>query len=227
MILQGLIGHGDQGLGISLESAAHGQITGLIQLLDAGDHTGGVHLDGHVAILQDALHGQGVAVLLDLAGIGDLGQMQLFSDLGTNLSGIAVDGLTASQDDIVSLDTVGVDGGGDDLGGGVGVGTAELAGGHQYAFVHAHGHQLTQHAFCGRRAHGESDDLAAQLVLQGQGSLDGVQVVGVDDGLHGSTIQRTIGIHGHLTGGIGDLLNSDKNLHISRTSLLTSADCRR
>ena len=40
-------------------------------------------------------------------------------------------------------------------------------------------------------------------------SLDGVQVVGVDDGLHGSTIQRTIGIHGHLTGGIGDLLNSN------------------
>ena len=37
----------------------------------------------------------------------------------------------------------------------------------------------------------------------------------VDDGLHGSTIQRTIGIHGHLTGGIGDLLNSNENLHFS------------
>ena len=50
-----------------------------------------------------------------------------------------------------SLDTVGVDGGGDDLGGGVGVGAAELAGGDENTFVHAHSHQLTQHALCGRR----------------------------------------------------------------------------
>ena len=47
--------------------------------------------------------------------------------------------------------------------------------------------------------------------FRGQGSLGRqAQVAGVDDGLHGSAIQRTIGIHGHLTGGIGDLLDSDK-----------------
>ena len=135
--------------------------------------------------------------------------MQFLSDLGTHLSGIAVDGLTASQDDIVLLNAVGIDGGGNDLGGSVGVGAAELTGGDQNAFVHAHGHQLTQHALGGRRTHGERHDLAAQLVLQSQSGLDSVQVIGVDDGLHGRTIQRTIGIHGHLTGGIGDLLNSN------------------
>ena len=73
----------------------------------------------------------------------------------------------------------------------------------------AHGHQLTQHAFCGRGAHGERHDLAAQLVLQSQSGLNGVQVVGVDDGLHGGTIQGAVGVHCHLTGGIGNLLHSN------------------
>ena len=139
--------------------------------------------------------------------------MQLLSDLGAHLCGITVDGLTASQDDIVLLDAVGVDGGGDDLGGGVGVGAAELAGGDEDALVHAHGHQLTQHAFCGRGTHGEGDDLAAQLVLESQGGLDGVQVVGVDDGLHGSAVQSTIGIDSDLAAGVGNLLYSNQNLH--------------
>ena len=141
--------------------------------------------------------------------------MQLLSDLGTHLSGIAVDSLTAGQDDVVILHAVGVDTGSDDLGGCISIGAAELTSGDQYALIHAHGHQLTQHAFCGRRTHGESHDLAAQLILQGQSSLNGIQVIGVDDGLHGSAVQSTIGVHSHLTGGIGNLLNSYKNLHFT------------
>ena len=215
MILQSLIGHGGQGLGISLERAAHGQVTGLIQLLDAGDHAGGLHLHGHVAVFQHALHGQGVAILLDLTCIGDLGQVQLLGDLGTHLGGIAVDGLAAGQDDVFLVHTVGVDAGSDDLGGCVSIGTAELTGGDEHALIHAHGHQLTQHAFCGRGTHGESHHLAAQLVLQSQGGLYGVQVIGVDDGLHGRTVQGTIGVHCHLTGGIGNLLYCYKNLHFT------------
>ena len=139
--------------------------------------------------------------------------MQLLSDLGTHLSGITVDGLTASQDDIVLLDAVGIDSGGNDLGGSVGVGTAELTGGDQNAFVHAHGHQLTQHALGGRRTHGERHDLAAQLILQSQSGLDSVQVIGVDDGLHGRTIQRTIGIDSDFAAGVGNLLYGNQNLH--------------
>ncbi len=53
--------------------------------------------------------------------------------------------------------------------------TAELAAGDQHAAVSAAGHQLTQHTLCRRRAHGDDDDLAAGLVLQLQGGLDGVQ----------------------------------------------------
>ena len=41
VILQGLIGHGDQRLAVRLERAANGQVTRLVQLLDAGDHAGG------------------------------------------------------------------------------------------------------------------------------------------------------------------------------------------
>ena len=155
--------------------------------------------------------------------------MQLLSDLGADLSGIAVDGLTAGQNDVVLLHAVGVDGGGDDLGGGVGIGAAELAGGDQDALVHAHGHQLTQHALGGRGTHGERHDLAAQLVLQSQSGLDGVQVIGVDDGLHGRTVQSTIGIHGHLTGGIGDLLYTVTIIFILpyTSYLISRPDCWR
>ena len=226
MILQRLIGHGDQGLAVRLKRAAYGQVAGLVQFLDAGDHAGSLDLDGHIAVLQHALDGIGVAVLGDLTGIGHLGQMQLLGDLGTHLSGIAVDGLTAGQNDVVILNAVSINSSSNDLGSGISVGAAELAGGNQNALVNAHSHQLTQHTFCGRRTHGESHDLAAQLILHGQSGLYGVHIIGVDNGLHGSAVQGTIGIHGHLTGGIGDLLDCDKNLHFPVTSLLTSADCR-
>ena len=141
--------------------------------------------------------------------------MQLLSDLGADLSGIAIDGLTAGQNDVVLIHTVGVDAGGDDLGGGVSIGAAELTGGNQDTLVHAHGHQLTQHTLGGRGTHSEGHDLAAQLVLQGQSGLDGVHIIGVDDGLHGRTVQSTIGVHSHLTGGIGNLLHSNNNFHFA------------
>ena len=144
--------------------------------------------------------------------------MQLLSDLRADLRGITVDGLTAREDDVVGLDAVGVDRGGDDLGGRVRVGAAELTGGNQNALVDAHRHQLAQHALSRRRAHGESHDLAAQLVLQSQSRLNGVQVIGVDDRLHGRTVQRAVRVHCHLAGGIGNLLHSYHNFHNSLTS---------
>ena len=39
--------------------------------------------------------------------------------------------------------------------------------------------------------------------------------VGVDDGLHRGTIQGAVGVHCHLTGGIGNLLHSNKNFHFT------------
>ena len=228
MILQSLIGHGDQRLGVALLDTQHGHIPGLIQLLDAGNHAGSLHLHQHIAVFQHTLDGQGIAVLLDFAGIGHLRQVQLLGDLGANLSGITIDGLTAGQNDVVCIHPVGVDRGGDDLGGGVGIGAAELTGGDQHTLVHAHSHQLTQHTLGRRGAHGEGDDLAAQLVLQSQSGLHGVHIIRVDDGLHGCTIQRTIRVHCHLAGGIGNLLYRYKNFHFTLPSLITSsAGCRK
>ena len=60
----------------------------------------------------------------------------------------------------------------------------------------------------GGGTHGDNDDLAAGGVLYLQGGLQSVHIVGVGDGLHGSTVQGTVGIHRHLAGGIGNLLNS-------------------
>ena len=56
---------------------------------------------------------------------------------------------TTSQDDVIILHAVGIDTGGDDLRGSVSIGAAELTSGDEDALVHAPGHQLTQHTFCG------------------------------------------------------------------------------
>ena len=165
MILQVLIAQSGQGLAVGRQDAADGHIAGLVELLDAGQQAGSLDLDGHVAVLQHTLDGDGVAVLLDVGSVGDLRQVQLLSDLGTDLSGIAVDGLTAAHHDIVLLNTQGAQSGGQNLGGSVGIGTAELTGGNQHALVSAHGHQLTQHTGSGRGAHGDNGDLAAGGVL--------------------------------------------------------------
>ena len=139
--------------------------------------------------------------------------MQLLGDLGADLGGIAVDGLTAAEDDVLGADADLVDGSGQDLGGGEGVGTAELTGGNQHAAVSAAGHQLTQHALCRRRAHGDDDDFAAGLILQLQGSLDGVQVVGVGDGGHGSTVHGAVSLDSNLALRIGNLFDTNDCFH--------------
>ena len=90
-----------------------------------------------------------VAVLGDVGGVSDLGQVQLLSDLGTHLGGIAVDSLTAAQHDVVLLHADLVDGSGQDLGSSVGIGTAELTGGNQIGLISAHGQQ--PHAACRQR----------------------------------------------------------------------------
>ena len=222
MILQGVVVQNGHGLGVALKHTGDAHVTRSIELLDAGDQARSLSLDGHVAVLEHALDGQGVAFLLHIGGVGDLGQVQLLSDLRTDLSGITIDSLTAAEDDVVVIETDGVESGGKDLGGGVSIGTAELTGRNEIAVISAHGHQLAQHTFCRRGTHGDDGDLAAQLILELESGLNGVHIIGVDDGLHGSAVQGTIGIDGNLTGGIGDLLNANKNLHYIFTSFFSS-----
>ena len=148
--------------------------------------------------------------------------MQLLSHLGAHLGGVTVDGLAAAHDNVVRLHADTVHRGGQDLGGGVGVGPAELPGGDQNSLVSAHGQSLAEHPGGGGRTHGDHNDLATGGVLHFQGGLQGVHVVGIGDGLHGSAVQGTVGIHSDLAGGIGNLLNRNNDLHFTFTSYLIS-----
>ena len=160
-----------------------GHVAGLVQLLDAGQQARGLRLDGHVAILQHSLNRNLAAFYLDVGSVGNLRDVQLLSDLRANLSGITVDSLTAAEYDVVLLHANLLDSCSQDLGGSEGIGTAELTSGNQNAFVSTASHQLTQHALCRGRTHGDNNDLAAGSVLQLQSSLYSVLVVRVDDGL--------------------------------------------
>ena len=159
---------------------------------------------------------------MDVRSIGDLRQTELLRDLRADLRGVAIDGLAAAHDDVFRLHTDAVDCSGKDLGGGVGIGTAEFTTGNEHRFIRAAGEDLTQHAFCRRGAHGDNHDFAACLILERERRFHCVQVVGVGDGLHGRTVQRAIGVHGNLTGGIGNLLNTNDDFHFTFTSLLIS-----
>ncbi len=152
--------------------------------------------------------------------------MQLLSDLGADLGGVAVDGLTAAEDDVLGADADLVDGSSQNLGGSEGIGTAELTAGHQHAAVRAAGDQLTQHAFSRRGAHGDDHDFAAGLIFQLQGSLHGVQVVGVGDGGHGGTVHGAVGLDRYLALGIRDLFDTNDCFHCT-SCLLTSAARRK
>ena len=82
------------GLGEAINDATDGHVTGLIQFLNAGDQARSLSFDHHEAVFQHTLNGNLGAFNLDVSSIGNLGQTQLFSDLGTDLSGIAVNSLT-------------------------------------------------------------------------------------------------------------------------------------
>ena len=141
--------------------------------------------------------------------------MQLLGNLGTHLGSVAIDGLPAAHDDVVSLYADLVDGRSQDLRGGVCIGTAELAGGHQHGLVSAHSQRLAEHTGSGRRTHGHHNNLAAGGVLDLQGRLQGVHIVGVGDGLHGRTVQGAVRIHRRLTGGVGNLLDGNNDFHVN------------
>ena len=129
VVLELFIVEGGQGLIVRLVDAADRHIAGLVELLDASQQAGRLDLDGHIAVLQHPFDGDVFPVLVDVGGVGDLGQAQLLRHLGAHLGGVAVDGLPAAHDHVVLLHADGVHGGGQDLRGGVGVGAAELPGG--------------------------------------------------------------------------------------------------
>ena len=88
-----------------------------------------------MAVLEHTLNNNLVAILLDTGNVGNLRDVQLLSDLRTNLSGITVDSLTAAEYDVVLLQANLLNSSSQDLGSSKGIGTAELTSGNQNAFV--------------------------------------------------------------------------------------------
>ena len=103
IVLQGVVVINCDRLVVAAHDALDGHVAGLVQLLDAGQQARGLGLDGHVAILQSALNGNGGALDLYVSSVGDLRDVQLLSDLRTNLSGITVDSLTAAEYYVISV----------------------------------------------------------------------------------------------------------------------------
>lgn len=103
---------------------------------------------------------------------------------GPHLGGIAVNGLLAAEDDadlVAGLLGDPLDGGGQYVAGGEGVGAAEAAVGAEDRLIGAHGQRLLEGGFGIGRSHGERHRREAVAVLDPQPLFQGVGVIGVDD----------------------------------------------
>ena len=110
--------------------------------------------------------------------IGNLSQVQLLSNLGTNLSCVTVDSLTTCDDQIIAdvLQRCC-----NDAGCSISIGTTEFSCGYQVSIITTHSQCFSQCNVCLRGAHGNNCYCAAQLFFDSQCSFDTCLVVMVDD----------------------------------------------
>ena len=175
-------------------------------------------------VLKLALDDDVVALCAERLGIADLGDVKLLRDLRTHLGGVAVDGLAAGDDQVEADFT---QCGGEDGGGGIGVGAAELPGGEEVRLVRAHGQRLPQGDVRLGRTHTDDGHRSAHLLPELERGLQAGLVVMVDDGGN-ALADEGIGLRVQLhLGGIGDLLDTNNNLHSSALPFLTSASWSR
>ena len=171
-------------------------------------------------ILKLALDHYAAVLQRQLLGIADLGHAQLLGNLRAYLCGVAVDGLTAG-DDQIEPDLL--QRRGDDGGGGIGVGAAELTGGQQIGLIRAHGQRFPQSHIRLGRAHAHHGNGAAHLLAQPQRGLQTGLVVMVDDAGHALADQGVgLGIQLYL-GGIGNLLDANNDLHMLLPLLISAS----
>ena len=145
--------------------------------------------------------------LEDFLGVCHLVETQFLCHLGTHLGGVAVNGLTASDDDVDIANLL--DGGGEGIRSGEGVGACEEAVGEQPARVGSTEEALADDLTGARRAHGEHADGAAWMLLfEAQGLFKGIQVFGVEDGGQGGAVDGAFRRHRVFThiSSIGHLL---------------------
>ena len=108
-------------------SGVHG--TGQIGINDSQQGRGGRLKDLVTAFDRAADSDFSIGDIFDFFNVAELGDIELFGDLGTDLCGIAVDGLTSAEDEITSADVFGT--AAERIAGGEGIGTGECAVGDQ------------------------------------------------------------------------------------------------
>ena len=156
-----------------------------------------------------------------LLGVGNLVEPQLLGHLGTHLCGVTVDGLTAADDE-VGIGHYMLDGCGQGIAGGQGVGSCKSTVGEQIASVRTAVHGFSD--YLGRTAgtHGDDDDGGAGvLVLQAQCLLQSVQILGIEDGRQCRAVDRALWCHGIGThvACVGDLLGKYNNFQIHKKNV--------
>ena len=142
----------------------------------------------------------------DLLGVGHLRPVQLLGDLRPDLSRIAVDGLTASDDDVgIHLERRARQ----RIGGSQRIGTRELTVGQQHAPVGTAEHPFADNLRSAAGPHRQDLDPAARKhVLEHERLLQRIEVLGIEDSGERRPIDRAVGLHSVLAhvAGIGHLL---------------------
>ena len=126
----------------------------------------------------------------DFLCVCNLGKSELFSNLGAYLCGITVDGLTASENDIVIAHFL--YGLGKGVGGGECIGSAKNSVGENYAAVGAAKHSLADNFRGAGKTHGENRNGRAGVgILQTECLLKSVEVFRIKDGGEGGAVSGT------------------------------------
>jgi hypothetical protein len=204
---QGVVGHR---LGLGGHDALERRVAGLVDALDHADHGRAFGLDHVVAVLGLAVDADGGAVHLQLLGPGQAGPAQVLGQGAGDQGGAGVGRLRAAEHD-VRLDAA--DGRVQDLGRVEGARPVEGVVVDVHGRVRAHGQRLAHRGQGRLRAHAEDHHLAALLLLQPQGLLDGVLVDRVEDRLDRLAVERLVPRVQPLLGGrVGHALDGDQDL---------------
>ena len=136
--------------------------------------------------------------------------MKVLGDFRSNLSRIAIDCLTAGDDEIiVEVAESACDG----YGSSPGICAAESAVSNKDTLVGAHSHSLAENFICLRKTHGENRNLCTVLVLQLKSSLKACLVIRVHDCEHCCSVKSTIGVKYDTALCIRYLLYTNNDFH--------------
>ncbi|SMH64271.1 protein of unknown function [Acidithiobacillus ferrivorans] len=199
------------------EHVIHARETDLIATLQHGDQGRQAGLDHLHTAFRAALYSNGTFLkvqCVDSRYIGEELQAQALGNARSDLRGITVNGLLASEHQVYGVFLTNfADGLGQGEGSRQGVGAGEGAVGQEYHVVGTIGDRLAQRVFCLGRPHGQHGDSPTETVLEAQGLFDSENIEGIDDGGY-ALAHDGIGDRMHPDlGAVGNLFDANDNMH--------------